>query len=80
MHGITTHVAKGKTGLNWKSPIEHYLLAHLITFSQHGGHVGSSNETYTWIQEETLTHKVEEPKGRIWSEKTITNDVANGYK
>jgi hypothetical protein len=56
MHGVTTHVVKGKRGLNCKSSIEHYLLAHLTTFSQHGGHVQSSNRTYTWIQEETLTH------------------------
>jgi hypothetical protein len=78
MHGVTTHVVKGKRGLSCKSPIEHYLFAHLTTFSQHDGHVGSSNGAYTWIQEETLTHKVEKLKMRIWSEKTITNDVANG--
>ncbi len=80
MHGVTTHVIKGKRGLNCKSPMEPLSISHLTTFSQHGGHAGSSNITYTWIQEETLTHKVEEPKGLIWSEKTITNDVANGYK
>jgi hypothetical protein len=66
--------------LIYKSAIEHYLLARLTTFSQHGGDVGSSNGTYSWIQEETLTRKVEEPKERIWSEKAITNDLANGYK